>query len=1067
MRRQRLFPFVAATLSAALWAYACGDGATEAPPPEAPRPVVIGIVPQTTQLWVRGATVQLTAQVRDQRARLMSDVAVSWASYDPSVASVDGSGLVTAIDNGRATITATAGSVSGRATVVVLESPDRPTLIALYNTTDGPNWVDAENWLTDRPLGDWYGVDTDESGRIVSLDLSGEWDSEAGLPIPHGLSGSIPPELGSLTNLASLDLAYNNLTGRIPAELGNPVNLRWINFTSNNLTGTIPLELGNLERLTMLALGGNALGGEIPPELGNLASLTELYLWRNNLKGSIPPELGRLANLTKLYLGGNDLTGSIPPELGSLPDLTELSLWGNDHTGPIPAEFGGLANLTELHLGGNDLTGPVPPALGGLTNLTELSLRGNDHTGPIPAELGRLANLTYLHLGDNHLTGPIPPELGNLTSVERLFLRDNDLAGEIPIELANLRSATNLSLDGNRLSGFIPPELGNLGDLERLNVASNRLSGTIPRELGRLSTLEALFLDYNDLEGSVPPEFGSMSSLEELGLSFNGDLAGALPVELTELRHLEALVAGGTDLCAPANPVFQNWLAGIFRRRIVSCVEEAPAAAYLVQAVQSRQFPVPLVAGEKALLRVFVTGRQTTSAGMPTVRANFYLDGTETHVEEIPGTFTPIPTDVDESSLMNSANAEIPDHVVQPGLEMVIDVDPAGMLDPELGVAKRIPETGRLQVDVQEMPPFDLTLIPFIWTETHDSSIVDLTRAMAADPRGHEMFGDMHLLPIGEMRVTAHEPVLSSRNSAFDLLGQTVAIRAMEGRTGHYMSMMGWPVTGARGVAYRPGRSSFSAPLPSTIAHEIGHNLSLRHAPCGGAGGPDPSYPYPDGSIGAWGYDFRAAGSLVHPSTPDLMSYCGPPDGVSDYYFTSALRFRLDDADRVGLRAPPVAATAARSLLLWGGIDPDGVPYLEPAFVVDAPASLPRSVGDHRLIGRTATGAELFSLAFAMPEVPDGNGSSSFAFVLPVRAGWEGSLATITLDGPGGTITLDGETDLAMAILRNPGNGQVRGILRGPPPENQVAAAAAPGAPGSAFEVLFSRGMPAAEAWRR
>ena len=54
-----------------------------------------------------------------------------------------------------------------------------------------------------------------------------------------------------------------------------------------------------------------------------------------------------------------------------------------------------------------------------------------------------------------------------------------------------------------------------------------------------------------------------------------------------------------------------------------------------------------------------------------------------------------------------------------------------------------------------------------------------------------------------------------------------------------------------------------------------------------------------------------------------------------------------------------------------------------------------------------------------------------------------------------------------MAILRNPRSGQVRGILRDPPPENQVAAAAAPGAPGSALEVLFSRGMPGAEAWRR
>ena len=840
-----------------------------------------------------------------------------------------------------------------------------------------------------------------------------------------------------------------------------------MNFTRNGLTGAIPLELGDLEHLTVLALGGNALSGEIPTELGSLADLTELYLWGNSLTGPIPAELGALASLTELYLGDNDLAGAIPAELGNLTSLTVLFLRGNDHTGQIPAELGSLADLTELHLGGNDLTGAVPPQLGSLASLTELYLWGNDLTGPIPAELGNLANLTDLHLGDNALTGPIPPELGGLASLERLRLRDNDLTGGLPTELANLQSAATLSLSGNQLSGPIPPELGSLGNLETLNVASNELSGTIPRELGRLSTLEALFLDYNDLEGPVPPEFGRMSSLEELGLSFNADMAGALPGELTALRQLNALVAGGTDLCAPANSTFQTWLAGIFRRRIASCVEEAPAAAYLVQAVQSRQFPVPLVAGEKALLRVFVTGRETSSAGIPQVRATFYLDATETHVEEIPGTSTPIPTEVDESSLMNSANAEIPGHVLQPGLEMVIEVDPEGTLDPELGVVRRIPETGRLEVEVREMPVFDLTLVPFIWTETHDSSIVDLTRAMAADPEAHEMFEDLHLLPIGEMRVTAHEPVLSSRNSAFDLLRQTVAIRAMEGGTGHYKGMMGRPVTDAGGVAYRPGRSSFSQPWPGIIAHELGHNLSLRHAPGGGAGGPDPSYPYPDGSIGAWGYDFSNGGRLVDPRTYELMSYCGP-DWISDYYFASALRFRLDDADSVGLRAPPpVAVTAAGSLLLWGGIDADGVPYLEPAFVVDAPPTLPGSRGDHRLIGRAPNGTELFSLAFAMPEVPDGGGSSSFAFVVPVQAGWEDDLATITLTGPGGSTTLDGETDLAMAILRNPRNGQVRGILRDPPPANQVAAAAAPGAPGSSLEVLFSRGMPGAEAWRR
>ena len=660
----------------------------------------------------------------------------------------------------------------------------------------------------------------------------------------------------------------------------------------------------------------------------------------------------------------------------------------------------------------------------------------------------------------------IPGELGGLVNLERLRLGNNNLTGEIPAELGDLPAARILSFGDNQLSGPIPPELGNLSSVTQLALNGNALTGPIPPELGNLSTLEELFLDYNNLEGPIPPELGSMSSLRELGLSFNGGLSGALPIELTELR-LDALVAEGTGLCAPADSAFQNWLAGVYRRRIAPCIEENPSAAYLVQTVQSREFAVPLVAGKEALLRVFVTARQANSAGIPPVRIRFYRDDRETHVADIPGTSTPIPTEVDESSLSGSANAGIPGRVMQPGLEMVIEVDPEGTLDPELGVAKRIPGTGRLEVDVREMPPFDLTLIPFVWSATHDSSMVDVTRAMAEDLAMHELFGDMHLLPIGELRVTAHEPVLSSSNSAFVLLRQAAAIRAMEGGTGHYMGMMGRPITGAGGVAYRPGRSNFSFPRPDIIAHELGHNLDLRHAPCGGAGGPDPSFPYPDGSIGAWGYDFRDGGQLVRPSTADLMSYCGPPDWTSDYHFTNALRFRLDEADSVTLRAPPLASTATRSLLLWGGIGSDSVPYLEPAFVVGAPPSLPRSAGDYRLVGRSGDGTGLFSLAFAMPEVADGDGSSSFAFVLPVQAGWENTLATITLAGPGGTVTLDGETDVAMAILRNPRNGQVRGILRDPPPANQVAAAAAPGAPGAGLEVLFSRGMPGADAWRR
>ena len=151
---------------------------------------------------------------------------------------------------------------------------------------------------------------------------------------------------------------------------------------------------------------------------------------------------------------------------------------------------------------------------------------------------------------------------------------------------------------------------------------------------------------------------------------------------------------------------------------------------YLTQAVQSREYPVPLVAGDKALLRVFVTAAHATMADIPPVRARFYLNGTERHVAEIPANAAPIPTEVVEGSLSGSANAEIPGEIVRPGLEMVIEIDPDGSLGPSLGVARRIPETGRMAVEVREMPVFDLTVIPFLWSADPD-------RAGRGSGRGH------------------------------------------------------------------------------------------------------------------------------------------------------------------------------------------------------------------------------------------------------------------------------------------------------------------------------------------
>ena len=208
-------------------------------------------------------------------------------------------------------------------------SRDEAALVAFYNATDGPNWTNNTNWLTDAPLGDWAGVSANRitmNGRV-----EGECVTQLGLRGKQ-LSGEIPAALGNLLNLADLDLSDNQLSGEIPAALGNLPNLQRLNLSQNQLSGEIPAALGNLPNLQRLNLSGNQLSGEIPVALGNLASLQRLSLSGNQLSGEIPAALGNLANLQRLYLSDNQLSGEIPVELGKIPSLR---LDGNQLSGRI------------------------------------------------------------------------------------------------------------------------------------------------------------------------------------------------------------------------------------------------------------------------------------------------------------------------------------------------------------------------------------------------------------------------------------------------------------------------------------------------------------------------------------------------------------------------------------------------------------------------------------------------------------------------------------------------------------------------------------------------------------
>ena len=272
---------------------------------------------------------------------------------------------------------------------------DREVLEALYHATGGPGWKNRTHWLSAAPLSEWFGVETDASGRVTRLGLS-----------RNGLSGEIPPELCQLTHLQVLDLRFNQLSGVIPPSLGELTQLQWLNLGANQLSGGIPPELGGLIHLRGLNLASNELSGGIPPELGGLTHLEKLVLVSNQLSGEIPEELGQLSRLQELHLRGNRLSGEIPPELGQLTNLQDLNLRSNQLSGAIPPALGRLTKLRNLVLGYNELSGAIPAELGELTHLRGLDLGGNRLSGAIPKNLQQLSELTSLDIRDTGICVP-------------------------------------------------------------------------------------------------------------------------------------------------------------------------------------------------------------------------------------------------------------------------------------------------------------------------------------------------------------------------------------------------------------------------------------------------------------------------------------------------------------------------------------------------------------------------------------------------------------------------------------------------------------------------------------
>lgn len=956
-----------------------------------------------------------------------------------------------------------------------------------------------------------------ELGELANLEMLSLDSNE--------LSGSIPPELGKLANLKTLSLSRNRLTGTLPPELGNLIRLENLNLAVSYdltltpprpryvLSGQLPPQLGNLVRLKELDLRGHKFTGTVPSAFARLRALEYLSLTCNSLDGPIPSVVRQLRQLRHLDLSGNQFEGGIPAWLDDLDDLEFLDLASNYFlTGPIPTSVTRMTGLVRLSLGTNRLFGLIPPRLGRLTNLESLAVGNNLLTGALPPQLGNLPSLEYLSVFRNGgLTGALPRELmqvplddfnwqatGLCAPRDRVFqswlasilnhqggpgctlppreiftaffeatggagwtnnanwLRDAPVASWFGVTVED-SLLTALELPDNELSGTLPPAVGDFLDLKLLDLRGNALTSRLPPDLGNLTELEALDLSGNRFTGPVPRDLSLLGELERLDLSDN-ELAGALPGILTSLSALSDFNWRNSGACAPEVAWFQTWLESVETRSGPTCdgiFSVSVADAHLSQATQGVGGGVPLIAGRPGLVRVLATADRANDF-KPSARAAFVVDGQEAHAAEMAlessrGLAESLPGQLDQWY-----QAAIPAAALRPGVEMAVRIDPDSTMP------RATLDEVRLPLDVRELPPLDLTIVPVVTGSSADADLLEWVKD-ADDPPVEFMRA---VLPVGELNLTVREPLRiasapdASKGAEWIVILEDIElVRKAEGGRGYWYGVVNRDGDeGIRGIALVEGRVGLGVPDAEVFAHELGHSMSLMHSPCGNPWQIDPDYPYSDGSIGVLGYDARSE-ELVDSSTHDLMSYCHP-QWISDYNFRKALEYRLRAETSPRALAAQDEPRGSR-LLVRGHVTAEGELHLDPAFALDAPAQLPSSSGPYRVEGFSTGGTRAFALDFEMEMVSEGGGS--FFFLVPFAEDRVASLDRIVLSGPEGTATLDRETRASpVAIVMDRATGRIRSILRGEAAAAAGAIVAADARSGAVprEQVLVSWGLP-------
>ncbi len=392
---------------------------------------------------------------------------------------------------------------------------DSLALVAVNNALGS-----TTGWDLTQPVSTWQGVTT-MNGRVIALNLNnGSYFT---------YKGTIPPEIGNLTALQTLNL-LGQFDGTLPATVSNLIQLKNLNIYSGSgtLKVTLPGNIGNMVQLESIQIPYKCEGA-IPSSIGSCTNLTILDLNSGNITGTIPAETGNLKRLKTLNLRKNQLSGDIPSGLANLTVLTEIYLDENQLTGTLPANIGNLKNLLVLTLNDNQLSGTLPASLGNCSRLTTLLLHNNRFTGAMPASFGNMTDINNLNISNNQLSA-LPDEMGNWSKLEDLKLNNNHFTS-LPVSINKLVNLKTLNVSRNRIS-VLPDNFGFFPSLTAIDLSFNELN-EFPDAICQIPKLQTAGFRKNKIE-KFPPSITMLPvTLSYLALDSN-EISGKIPAELLE-----------------------------------------------------------------------------------------------------------------------------------------------------------------------------------------------------------------------------------------------------------------------------------------------------------------------------------------------------------------------------------------------------------------------------------------------------------------------------------------------------------------------------------------------------